>query len=97
MPAHLIRESGDRIGSAFEKFSESAQRIGVYTANDYVEILQKLIVKWDIEKMNNLTDEAEKARDYLVKLPSRMSRIAERLIVPAEEKIFKWVQPALIA
>lgn len=96
MPAHLIRESGESIGSAFEKFSESAQRIGVYTAMDYVDILEKLNMKWEIEKITNLTDEAEKARDYLLKLPARMTRIAERMVVPTEEKIFKWVQPALV-
>ena len=96
MPAHLIRESGESIGSAFEKFSESAQRIGVYTAMDYVDILEKLNVKWEIDKITNLTDEAEKARDYLLKLPARMTRIAERMVVPTEEKIFKWVQPALV-
>lgn len=96
MPAHLIRESGESIGLAFEKFSESAQRIGVYTAMDYVEILQKLIDRWEIDKITSLTDEAEKARDYLMKLPARMTRVAERLIIPSEEKLFKWVQPALV-
>ena len=96
MPAHLIRESGESIGTAFEKFSESAQRIGVYTALDYVDILQKLIDKWEIDKISGLTDEAEKARDYLMKLPSRMTKIAERLVVPAEEKLFKWVQPSIV-
>src|SRR6476620_6603661 len=96
MPVHLIRESGEAIGTAFEKFSESAQRIGVYTAMDYVEILQKLIDRWEIDKISDLSDEAEKARDYLMKLPTRMTRIAERLVVPAEEKLFKWVQPAIV-
>lgn len=96
MPANLIRESGEKIGTAFEQFSESAQRIGVYTAMDYVDILQKLIQKWEIEKITGLTDEAEKARDYLIKLPTRMTRIAERMTVSQESHIFKWVQPALI-
>ncbi|MBP9792507.1 MAG: acyl-ACP desaturase [Flavobacterium sp.] len=96
MPAHLIRESGEAIGTAFEKFSESAQRIGVYTALDYVEIMQKLIDRWEIDKIVNLSDEAEKARDYLMKLPNRMTKIAERLVVPTEEKLFKWVQPAIV-
>ena len=40
MPAHFLRESGQKISSAFEQFSDSAQRIGVYTATDYVEIMQ---------------------------------------------------------
>jgi acyl-[acyl-carrier-protein] desaturase len=46
--------------------------------------------------MTNLTDEAEKARDYLMKLPARMAKISERLVLPEETKIFKWVEPALI-
>lgn len=96
MPAHFLRESGQKIGEAFEQFSDSAQRIGVYTANDYVDILRKLIDKWQIDKINGLTSEAEKARDYLMKLPDRMARISERLVIPEESHIFKWVTPALI-
>jgi len=96
MPAVFLRESGDKIGTAFEAFSDSAQRIGVYTASDYVDILQKLNEKWDIGNINGLTAEAEKARDYLMKLPERMRKISERLIIPEEGTIFKWVEPALI-
>jgi acyl-[acyl-carrier-protein] desaturase len=96
MPAHFLRESGQKISSAFENFSDSAQRLGVYTAADYVDIMQKLIEKWDIEKINGLTDEAEKARDYLMKLPARMAKISERLVIPETGHVFKWVQPALV-
>lgn len=96
MPAHFLRESGDKISTAFEEFSNSAQRIGVYTSHDYVDILRKLIEKWQIDKVSGLTAEAEKARDYLMKLPDRMARISERLVIPEESYIFKWVQPALI-
>jgi acyl-[acyl-carrier-protein] desaturase len=97
MPAHFLRESGQSISTAFNQFSDSAQKLGVYTANDYVEIMQKLIDKWQIDKVVNLTDEAEKARDYLMKLPARMAKISERLVLPEETHIFKWVQPALIS
>ena len=96
MPAQFLRESGEKISSAFEQFSDSAQRIGVYTATDYVEIMQKLIDKWEIAKITGLTDEAEKARDYLMKLPARMARISERIVIPAESHIFKWVEPATL-
>ena len=95
MPAHFLRESGNKISTAFEHFSDSAQRIGVYTANDYVDIMQKLIDKWEIDKVTGLTGEAEKARDYLMKLPARMARVSERLIIPETGHIFKWVEPAL--
>lgn len=96
MPAHFLRESGQKLGEAFEQFSDSAQRIGVYTAQDYVDILRKLIDKWQIDKINGLTSDAEKARDFLMKLPDRMARISERLVIPEESHIFKWVTPALI-
>ena len=96
MPAHFLRESGQKISSAFEHFSDSAQRIGVYTASDYVDIMQKLIDKWEIDKIAGLTDEAEKARDYLMKLPARMAKISERLVIPEDPFIFKWVEPVRI-
>lgn len=96
MPAHFLRESGEKISSAFENFSDSAQRIGVYTALDYVDIMQKLNDKWEIDKIVNLTDEAEKARDFLMKLPARMMRVSERLVIPEQSYIFKWVEPARI-
>ncbi len=96
MPAQFLRESGEKISSAFEQFSDSAQRIGVYTAHDYVDIMQKLIDKWEIAKIVGLTDEAEKARDYLMKLPARMAKISERIVIPSESHIFKWVEPATL-
>jgi acyl-[acyl-carrier-protein] desaturase len=95
MPAHLLRESGQSIGTAFEDFSWSAQRIGVYTSQDYIDIMQRLIERWEIDKIIDLTDEAERARDFVMKLPARMQRISERLVIPEEIFEFKWVQPAM--
>lgn len=96
MPAHFLRESGEKISTAFEHFSNAAQKLGVYTSTDYVDIMQKLIQKWEIDKITDLTDEAEKARDFIMNLPERMKRISERLIIPDETFTFKWVQPALV-
>lgn len=94
MPAHFLRESGEPIGRAFEIFSDSAQRLGVYTSLDYVDIIRKLINLWNIDKIVNLNEEAEKARDYIMKLPDRLDRIAQRIIIPAESPRLKWVYPA---
>lgn len=96
MPAHFLRESGQKIGSAFEQFSDSAQRIGVYTGADYVDILRKLNDLWQIDKITGLNEEAEKARDYLMKLPDRMQRVSDRIKIPEVSHIFKWVEPATI-
>lgn len=94
MPAVFLRESGKKIGTAFEEFSNTAQRIGIYTGKDYVEILEKLIKRWEIDNITSLTEEAEKARDYLMKLPARLLRITERMIIPENSFQFKWVEPA---
>ncbi len=96
MPAHFLRESGKSIGTAFEDFSNCAQRIGVYTGQDYIDIMRNLIKQWDVEKMNGLTPEAEKARDYLMKLPERMQRINQRMRIPQEQTTFSWVKPAVV-
>ncbi|WP_274474869.1 acyl-ACP desaturase [Mangrovimonas aestuarii] len=96
MPAHFLRESGEKISTAFEEFSNTAQRIGVYTSTDYVDILQKLIDRWKIDSITNLNDEAEKARDYLMKLPERMYRLADRMKIPENSFEFKWVEPARV-
>ena len=92
MPAHFLRESGHKISEAFVKFSNSAQRMGVYTSLDYIDITKKLIAYWYIEHLSSLTEEAEKARDYVMKLPARLVRVAERLMVPEETVEMQWVK-----
>lgn len=94
MPAMHLRESFGAKGSLFDDFSTIAQRVGVYTGFDYVDILKKLNTTWEIDKVTNLTPEAEKARDFLMKLPERMYRITERIVVPDTKFQFKWMIPA---
>lgn len=93
MPALHLRESYSKKGSLFSDFSTVAQRAGVYTGFDYIDILKKLNAAWEIDKMTGLTAEAEKARDYLLKLPDRMYRITERIIIPETKFQFKWLNP----
>jgi acyl-[acyl-carrier-protein] desaturase len=94
MPAMHLRESFEEKGGLFEKFSEVAQRIGVYTSFDYIDILRKLNTAWKINSISGLNAEAEKARTYLMRLPERMERIAERIVVPDTAHKFKWMIPA---
>lgn len=93
MPALHLRESFSEKGSLFNDFSTIAQRAGVYTGFDYIDILRKLNAAWEIEKITGLTAEAEKARDYLLKLPDRMYRITERIVIPKTKFQFKWLNP----
>ena len=95
MPAMHLRESFEAKGTLFDQFSVVAQRTGVYTGFDYVDILKKLNTMWEIDKITNLTQEAEKARDWLLKLPARMQRITERIAVPDTKYNFKWMNPVV--
>lgn len=92
MPAHFLRQAGQKISETFSHFSDAAQRLGVYTSLDYTDILESLIKEWKIADHFNLTDKAEKARDYLMKLPERYRLIAGRDQKPALAYEFNWIK-----
>lgn len=92
MPAHFLRQQGEKIGATFSHFSDAAQRLGVYTTIDYTDILENLIKEWDISNICGINDAAEKARDYLMALPERFRRIAERTGIKSPlEYEFNWI------
>lgn len=93
MPAHFLRETGTPKGGIWDHFSDAAQRIKVYTSQDYVDILRSLIAEWEIEKRQDLNEAAEKARDYVMALPDRLARLADRIKIPERPYQFKWVTP----
>jgi acyl-[acyl-carrier-protein] desaturase len=82
MPAHLmddLEHSGKNEGrNLFADFSEVAQRLEVYTAKDYADIMEHLISRWEIKGRAGLSGEAAAAQEYLVKLPARVRKLAER-------------------
>ncbi|WP_353139275.1 acyl-ACP desaturase [Pseudopedobacter sp.] len=91
MPAHFLREIGLKMGETFGHFTDAAQRLGVYTAVDYVEILEELNRDWNIANITGLNGAGEKARDYLMALPDRLIRVAERIKIPNLEYKFSWI------
>jgi len=91
MPAHFLREKGLPQSSAFRHFSEAAQRIGVYTASDYVNILLSLIKEWEVDKIASLNEAGEKARDYIMALPDRLAKLAERVSIQPPAYKFSWI------
>lgn len=91
MPAHFLRETGTETGQVFGHFTDAAQRIGVYTTHDYIEILNTLLRRWKIDQKTNLNEAAEKAQSYLLKLPERLNKIADRIKIPELQYQFKWI------
>lgn len=91
MPAHFLRETGVKIGQTFSHFSDAAQRLGVYTTYDYIDILDSLLADWKIDAITDLDDAGQRARDYVMALPNRLRRIAERTKIPTLEYPFSWI------
>lgn len=94
MPAHLMYDGQD--DKLFDNFSAVAQRTGVYTADDYTDIMEFLIRKWNVEKIEGLSPEARKAQEFLGKLPPRLKKLAERAAdkvkkAGPKETGFSWV------
>lgn len=76
MPAELMTDGKD--AQLYDNFSAVAQRLGVYTAIDYADILDHLIKTWDLENTTGISSESEKEREYLCRLPTRYRKLAER-------------------
>ena len=91
MPAHFLRETGVKLSETFSHYSDAAQRLGVYTTQDYIEILDTLLIDWKIDKVSDLNSAGERARDYLMALPARLRRVADRTKVPNLEYNFTWI------
>lgn len=82
MPAHLMDDGKHGIlnggRNLFSDFSEVAERIGVYQASDYCDIMEHLIERWNVEQIQGLNGDAAQAQEYLMKLPSRFRKLSER-------------------
>ncbi|EFN56251.1 hypothetical protein CHLNCDRAFT_35190 [Chlorella variabilis] len=82
MPAHLMDDGKHGIlnggRNLFTDFSEVAERLGVYQASDYCDIMEHLVARWDIEHREGLRGEAAEAQEYLMKLPTRFRKLSER-------------------
>eukprot|EP00550_Attheya_septentrionalis_P004110 CAMPEP_0198292950 /NCGR_PEP_ID=MMETSP1449-20131203/14891_1 /TAXON_ID=420275 /ORGANISM="Attheya septentrionalis, Strain CCMP2084" /LENGTH=403 /DNA_ID=CAMNT_0043992337 /DNA_START=75 /DNA_END=1286 /DNA_ORIENTATION=+ len=97
MPAELMTDGIDK--DLYENFANTAQRLNVYTAIDYAEIIDHLVKVWDLENLEGLSSEGEKERDYLCKLPKRYKKLAERSMNRkakatedvVETKSFNWI------
>lgn len=76
MPGHLMYDGHDE--NLFDHFSAVAQRIEVYTTRDYVDIMEFLIKRWQVEKLTGLSPEGREAQDYVCNLPPRFTRLEER-------------------
>ncbi|GIL44757.1 hypothetical protein Vafri_2264 [Volvox africanus] len=99
MPAHLMNdgEHEQKTGrNLFADFSSVAEKTGTYTAMDYADIMEHLVGRWKVPERTGLKGEAARAQEYLVKLPDRIRKLAEKAAArKAKAKVvhspFSWV------
>ncbi|KAL1561405.1 Stearoyl-[acyl-carrier-protein] 9-desaturase 7, chloroplastic [Salvia divinorum] len=92
MPAHLMYDGRD--DNLFDNFSAVAQRLGIYTAKDYADILEHLVKRWQVSQLKGLSAEGLEAQDYVCSLPPRIRKLQERAQTRAKQgpRIpFSWI------
>ncbi|KAJ8446798.1 hypothetical protein Cgig2_016108 [Carnegiea gigantea] len=92
MPAHLMYDGQD--DNLFEHYSTVAQRIGVYTARDYADILEFLVQRWKVAALTGLSGEGHKAQDFVCGLAPRIRKLEERAQARAKQASlvpFSWI------
>lgn len=94
MPAELMTDGNDP--NLYENFSTAAQRLGVYTALDYADIIEHLVDYWKIGELTGLSSAGEKEQEYICRLPKRFRKLAERSMNKKKDReyepqSFSWI------
>ncbi|ONK73753.1 uncharacterized protein A4U43_C04F34900 [Asparagus officinalis] len=77
MPALLMFDGHD--DNLFHHYSAVAQKVGVYTARDYADLVEFFAKRWKVETVSaGLSSEGRRAQDYVCGLPERYRRMEER-------------------
>lgn len=96
MPARLMADGV--AADLFSQFAAVAQRIGVYTMRDYADIIEHLVVYWNIPTLPGLTGEGARAQDYLGTLAQRYRALADKMgkRPAAAPQTFSWIFNRLV-
>merc|ERR1719296_226955 len=73
----------------YENFSQVAQRLGVYPALDYADIIEHLVDRWKIEELTGLSSEGEREQEYICRLPTRYRKLAERSMNKKKDDVYE--------
>lgn len=82
MPGHNV--------SGFTEMSEVIRRGNVFGPRQYNDIVVELLDHWKIGALTGLSAAGEEARDKLMKVPSRLSRIADYADAKSSKRGFKF-------
>ncbi|KAG2636070.1 hypothetical protein PVAP13_2NG420400 [Panicum virgatum] len=94
MPGELMTDGRDQ--NLFDHFAAVAQRVGVYTAADYGDMVEHFVRRWRVAELGGLSGEGRRAQDYLCGLPRKIRRMEQLAHDRAAQKeaqsvSFSWV------
>ncbi|KAM7272780.1 hypothetical protein ACFE04_027443 [Oxalis oulophora] len=72
MPGHLMYDGKDV--NIFENYSAVADRLGIHGGEDYGDILEYFIGRWNVGKLTGLSGDGHKARDFVCNLPEELKK-----------------------
>ena len=76
MPSRTMEDGSDT--DLFTWFSAVTQRNGIYTTSDYARIMQHLVRLWEIDRIDVRSDAGKQAQEFILELPPRYLKLAER-------------------
>ncbi|MGH8482426.1 MAG: acyl-ACP desaturase [Nevskiaceae bacterium] len=82
MPGHNV--------TAYDDMSEVIRRTGIFGPREYQKIVEELLEHWQVGTLTGLNAVGEEARDKLMKVPKRLSRIADYADAKATKRAFKF-------
>jgi acyl-[acyl-carrier-protein] desaturase len=82
MPGHAI--------AGFDDMSDVVARKDIFSTSQYREIVVELLAYWNIGGMTGLGPEGAKMQDRLMKMPSRLARMADAQAARHEAKVFSF-------
>jgi len=91
MPGKLMDDGKDP--SLFEHFAVVAQRMGVYTVQDYAQIMRHLVGTWDIANQS-VTGKAAAAQEFLCNHADRLESLADSMSADVSSRPpvkFSWI------
>jgi acyl-[acyl-carrier-protein] desaturase len=82
MPGHTV--------SGFSELSDVITRGNIFGPRQYQDIVEELLDFWKIGALTGLSAAGEEARDKLMKVPARLSRIADYADAKRSKKTYKF-------
>lgn len=74
----------------FREMADVIRRAGIYGPEDYIKIVEEQIRYWKIDTLTDLNEDAEKARDKIMSIPPRLTRVAEAMQSRTRAKTFSF-------